>query len=376
MIQFNPFVIEGYLSPEYFCDRREETALLIEHLTNQRNVSLIAKRRLGKSGLIHHCFAQPLISENYYTFYVDIYDTKNLAELTFELGKCILSGLKSTGRKSWEGFINVLKSLKSSITFDINGIPEWSISMGEIVTPDITLDEIFTYLEHADKPCIVAIDEFQTIADYQEKTVEATLRKRIQNCHNVHFVYSGSKRHMMTEMFLTKSRPFYNSSVMMGLEAIDEEEYFTFANSHFAYNAQSISKEAFSYLYQKYEGTTWNIQYILNVLYTTKSSEITFQEKDIETATETILQRNTFAYKSLLYQLSPKQKHLLYAIAKEGKAQSIMSQRFLNKHKMTSSAVQGALKVLLDRDFVSNDDGVYYVYDKFFELWLNSILSK
>ena len=60
------------------------------------------------------------------------------------------------------------------------------------------MDEIFHYLQQADKPCVVAIDEFQVIANYPEKTVEATLRKRIQQCHNAHFIYSGSKRHTLT----------------------------------------------------------------------------------------------------------------------------------------------------------------------------------
>ncbi|MCQ2220168.1 MAG: ATPase [Prevotella sp.] len=371
MIQFNPFIIEGYKSPEYFCDRREDTSVLTEHLTNQRNVSLIAKRRLGKSGLIHHCFAQKEICNQYHTFYVDIYDTKNLTEFTFELGKCVLNGLKSSGRQAWESFLNILKSLKSSISFDINGMPEWSLSIGEITSPIITLDEIFYFLEHSDKPCLVAIDEFQVIADYPEKTVEATLRKRIQDCHNVHFIYSGSKRHMMAEMFLTKSRPFYNSSAMMGLEPIDKTEYLSFANNHLASNAQSISHDAFDYLYDTYSGITWNIQYVLNVLYATKTTEIVFSQSDVDAAIETILQRNTFAYKSMLFLLSPKQKHLLYAIAKEKGLQGIMSQRFLHKYNMTSSAVQGAIKILLDKDFVTYDEGVYSVYDKFFEQWLN-----
>lgn len=371
MIQFNPFIIEGYKSAEYFCDRREDTAVLTEHLTNQRNVALIAKRRLGKSGLIHHCFAQKDICSQYYTFYVDIYDTKNLAEFTFELGKCILNCLKSSGRRTWESFLNILKSLRSNISFDINGTPEWSLSIGEITSPIMTLDEIFYFLEHADKPCLVAIDEFQVIADYPEKTVEATLRKCIQDCHNTHFIYSGSKRHMMTEMFLTKSRPFYNSCAMMGLAPIDKTEYLYFANDHLASNVQSISNDAFDYLYDTYSGTTWNIQYVLNVLYATKTSEIVFSQNDVETAIETILQRNTFAYKSMLFLLSPKQKHLLYALAQEKSIKGIMSQSFLRKYNLTSSAVQGAIKVLLDKDFVTYDEGVYSVYDKFFEQWLN-----
>lgn len=232
MVQVNPFIIEGYLSPEYFCDRVEETALLTRHLTNRCNVALIAPRRLGKSGLIYNCFQPENIREQYHCIYLDIYDTKNLNEFVYALGKGILTALKPKGRKVWEFFLNTLLSLKSTISFDINGNPEWSVGIGDIQTPEITLDEIFAYLEQADKPCLIAIDEFQTIANYPEKTVEASLRKRIQNCHNANFVFSGSKRHMMALMFTSLSRPFYHSSSIMGLEAINEQTYLAFANHH------------------------------------------------------------------------------------------------------------------------------------------------
>lgn len=373
MTQFNPFIVEGYKSPEYFCGRALDTQLLKEHLQNQRNVALISPRRLGKSGLIHNLFYQEEIRKSFYTFYVDIYDTKNLTEFTYEFGKCVLEVLKSAGRQAWETFVAVLRSLKMGISFDMNGNPEWGVSIGEIRTPDVLLDEIFNYLEHADKPCIVALDEFQVVAAYPEKTVEATLRKRIQNCHNVHFIYSGSKRHMMAEMFLSNSRPFYNSTTLMGLDPIDPTLYYEFANKHLNGSRQSISQEAFDHLYAWAEGVTWYIQSVLNALYASKQSDVEFGISDVDSAIETIVHRHTFAYKALLYQLSAKQKQVLQMIAMEGKAQQIMSQQFLGKYSVTASTVQAAVKVLLDRDFITFDENTYQVSDKFFELYLRKI---
>lgn len=370
MVQINPFLIEGYLSPEYFCDRTEETALLTRHLTNRCNVALIAPRRLGKSGLIYHCFQQKEIREHYHCIYIDIYDSKNLSEFVYALGKGILTALKAKGRKVWEFFINMLQSLKSTISFDINGNPEWSVGIGDIQTPDITLDEIFTYLEQADKPCLVAIDEFQTIANYPEKTVEATLRKRIQNCHNANFIFSGSKRHMMALMFTSQAHPFYHSSSIMGLDAIDEQTYLAFANYHLAKNNKEMTTEAFHYLYQRFDGITWYIQYVLNMLYTALSTQQTLGISDVESVIGNILSQHRFAYQALLYQLTTKQKQVLIAIAKEGAAKSIMSQEFLQKYRLGASTVQGAAKVLLDRDFITQDDGTYRLCDKFLELSL------
>jgi len=349
--------------------------LLTRHLTNRCNVALIAQRRLGKSGLIHNCFYQKAIREQYHCIFVDIYDTKDLNEFVYALGKGILTALKPKGRKAWEFFVNMLQSLKSTISFDINGNPEWSVGIGDIQAPDTTLDEIFAYLEHADKPCIVAIDEFQTIASYPEKTVEATLRKRIQNCHNASFVFSGSKRHMMALMFTSQSRPFYHSSSIMGLEPIERTVYRDFANRHLARNGKTISDEAFSYIYGRFDGVTWYIQYILNMLYTAISTDSILTTDDAKAAIAGILAQHRFAYQALVYQLTSKQKQVLTAIAAENGPTSIMSQAFLRKYGLGASTVQGAVKVLLDRDFISQDDGAYRLCDKFLEMYLQEELQ-
>ena len=372
MKQANPFVIEGYVSPEYFCDREEETALLTRHLTNGCNVALIAPRRIGKSGLIHNCFHQEQLSASHYLFYVDIYETKNLNEFVYELGKCVLNTLKPLGRKVWEGFLSILQSLKGAVTFDINGNPEWSLSIGEMVQPDTMLDEIFLYLEKADRPCIVAIDEFQVIATYPEKTVEAALRKRIQNCHNVRFVYSGSKRHMMAEMFASTSRPFYNSCSIMGLDVIPYDKYFAFAQGKMQAKSLAIPDEAFRIIYDSYDGMTWYIQYVLNILYTMKDDAGIISASDVETAVQTIMSQHSFAYKALLFQLPSKQKQVLTVIACEGKANNVMSKDFLRRHALTASSVQAALRVLLYKDFITFDDGFYKLSDAFFSQWIST----
>ncbi len=370
MSQRNPFIVEGYLSPEYFCDRVEETALLTRHLTNDCNVALIAPRRLGKSGLIMNCFHQEAVRDAYHCVYVDIYDTKNLGEFVHALGAAILKELRSKGRAAWEAFLAALQSLRSTISFDINGTPEWSLSVGDISTPTVTLDEIFAYLDTVDKPCIIAIDEFQAIATYPEKTVEATLRKHVQGCHNAHFVFSGSKRHMMAQMFATQAHPFYHSTSIMGLEPIAEGTYLDFANRHLATIGKTINPEAFHHIYCRFGGITWYIQYVLNMLYALKTEARELCLSDVTLCVTDILKQHKFAYQALIYQLTAKQKEVLTAIANEGNPQSVMTQDFLQKYRLGASTVQGAVKALLEKDFITQDEGCFQLCDKFLELWL------
>ena len=180
-IKTNPFIVTGKIEPEYFCDRVKESALLIKLLTNGNNSVLISPRRMGKTGLIEFCYDKPEIKNNYYTFFIDILHTSSLTEFTYVLGKEIYQTLVPKSHKMVNLFLKTLKSISGKFGFDITtGLPTFNIELGDIDSPQYTLDEIFKYLEIADKPCIISIDEFQQISKYPEKNIEALLRTHIQ----------------------------------------------------------------------------------------------------------------------------------------------------------------------------------------------------
>ena len=226
----NPFVVGKYLSKRYFCDRFEETEFLRKQISNGRDVALISPRRIGKSGLIQHFFSQQDIKERYHVFFVDIYATTSLAEFVYTLGKEIYEQLKPQTTVWKEKFFQVISSFRIGFKLDsLSGNPTFDLGLGDIQAPQTTLDEIFAYINEADKPCVIAIDEFQQIGEYAEKNVEALLRTKIQKCHRAQFIFSGSKRHMMSNMFNSPSKPFYQSAISMGLEPIPVEVYTDFA---------------------------------------------------------------------------------------------------------------------------------------------------
>ena len=114
------------------------------------------------------------------------------------------------------------------------------------------------------------------------------------------------------------------------------------------------------------------MQYILNMLYTSLSDSPKLSLADVQAVKAEILSQQRFSYQALLYQMTAKQKQVLTAIAQEQKAASVLSQTFLQKYQIGASTVQGAIKVLLAADFITNDQGVYEVCDKFFERYLRA----
>lgn len=372
----NPFITTGYAGAAYFCDREQETVDLTRMLVNGNNVALISPRRYGKTNLIRHCFAQPAIADNYYTFIIDIYSTKSVADLVYRLGLSILETLKPMGRKAWENFIAVLSSVRQGIGYDSLGNPAWMMSIGDIATPTTTLEEIFYYLEHADKPCIVAIDEFQQITQYGDELIEATLRTHVQYCTNTHFIFSGSQRHLMGQMFTSPARPFYQSVAIYNLPLLPEDKYTEFCERLFEERGKHVSPEVPHALYERFEGVTYYMQRVMNELFARTSTEETCTEEQIEDAIRYIILTSATTYEDLMYQLPERQSLVLQAIAKDGKAQNLTSGKFIKRHGLLSaSSVKSAVPALLDKGLITCEKGIYQVYDKFLEMWLQQSRS-
>lgn len=210
-ISTNPFLITGYQGPDYFCDREKETASLMSALKNGRNITLISPRRMGKTGLIKNVFYY-IQKENKSAacFYLDIFSTQNLQEFVSLLGRSVLGKLDTLSQSTLKSLFSFFKSCRPVISADeITGMP--SVTLDFIPErSEETLKEIFTYLNQSGVECYIAIDEFQQIMEYPEKGVEGLLRSYIQFTPNVHFIFSGSKKHLMESIFFSIKRPFTN----------------------------------------------------------------------------------------------------------------------------------------------------------------------
>ena len=374
----NPFIVTGKIESEYFCDRVQESARLVKSITNGNNMVIISPRRMGKTGLIQFCYDKPEIANEYYTFFIDILHTSSLREFTYLLGREIYETLLPRSRKMSDLFIRTLKSISGKFGFDpITGMPTFNVELGDIDRPEYTLNEIFRYLTDADKPCVVAIDEFQQIAKYPEKNIEALLRTHIQKLHNSHFIFAGSERHMMQEMFTSAARPFYHSADILELKAIGPEIYIPFIVGHFEKRNRRIATENVGKVYDLFKGHTYYIQKTFNEAFADTPEGEECSLETIRAAIDNMVASNDTIFREILSNIPEKQKELLYAIAKDGEASRITSAEFIKRHSLTSaSSVQSAMKKLLEKDIITEINKVFSVTDKLFAMWMNLLYGE
>lgn len=368
----NPFKVGRFIPEEFFCDRDTETATLIKHVENGRNVALIGPRRLGKSGLIEHLFQQPAIQKSYYTFYIDIYSTRSVSELVYAWSKELYRKLAPETSPWSEQFFKFMSSLRVGFKLDaMTGEPTFDLGLGDIKSPDITLDQLFNFMEAADKPCLVAIDEFQQIAEYNDKGIEAALRSKIQKCKNTSFIFSGSKRHVMSMMFNSPQKPFYQSAITMGLSPIPENTYVQFATHLFELFDKRVSPDVIRTVYREFEGVTWFVQMLMNELFSLTPHGTTCEMPQVDVALENIVMSQEAQYKELMSLIPPKQKQVLQAIAREGRASNVTSAQFIRKYQLPSaSSIQSAIKGLTEKEILTQEDGCYRIYDYFLAYWI------
>lgn len=375
--KINPFPTTGYFGKDYFCDRETELASLKQQVENNTNSTLISIRRLGKSALIHRLFDEFGTSKSHYCVYTDIYPTQNLKEFTENLSRAILQQIpeqKSAGKR----FLELLKGFHPIITYDpLTGQPEVSFGFTEPKMAERTLAGIFQFLEEREKPVLIAIDEFQQVAYYPEANTEALLRSYIQRLTNVRFIFSGSNKHMMTELFNSAKRPFFSSTQITHLSSIAEDKYSVFIRSKFMDVGRVISEEALCFILSWTNSHTYYTQTVCNNIFASPLKVI--REEDVKLLCREMLASQQATYIQYRQLLSPVQWQLLIAIAKEEKVYQPQSKAFLQKYQVgTPSNSKRALEALLEKEMIYCEEDIntswYQVYDVFLARWMQLTL--
>lgn len=365
--EFNPFLLQGYTGGDTFCDRVAELAALREAMANQRNVSLISLRRLGKTALIRHFFAS---QRRFVPVFVDLYRTTDQESMVLRI---VQESLRQVGRPTGallKEVAHAMRSLEFNLAFDpLTGLPEFGVSARPGMKQAMALDELFTYLERHRKPVVIALDEFQQVMEYPERNTEALLREQVQRLRNVQFIFSGSDRRMMQAIFTSGRRPFFQATEPLHLGPIPAPLYAEFIQRHFKAARRRIAGAVVQEGLDWCRCHTYYVQYLFNRLYALGKRDVT--TLDLAHTRMSILQERAPEYMTLKRLLSPHQAALLTAIAREGAVAAPTAMEFVVRHRLSAlSTVRQALGVLQEKELVHQAADGYRVTDVFLGHWL------
>lgn len=373
----NPFIIKSYESKELFCDREEELQLMLRNCINGTDMTLISQRRVGKTGLVLRLFDELHdVRPDIHTIYFDIFASRNIDDFIKLMAEATMKQFPSKTSMG-EKLLTFIKSLRPQLSFDtITGEPQLQIAYQTAHEKEFTLKGLFDFLDRQNEKIVIAIDEFQQIRDYPEQNIEALLRTYIQQTHNLCFIFCGSKKHIMADIFANEKKPFYNSTTFVSLDKISEESYSTFIRRLFNERQRSITDEALQFILDWTRRHTYYTQQLCHTVYANESESVTID--DVKIACEELMKQGEAVYLQYRQMLTDKQWSYLIAVAKEGSVQQITASAFLKDHKIGTPSVSRRLAESLCEKGLLNDNvtlegTIYTLNDVFLSHWMERL---
>ncbi|MBQ7511131.1 MAG: ATP-binding protein [Prevotella sp.] len=373
----NPFIIKSYESKELFCDRKEELQLMLRNCINHSDMTLISQRRMGKTGLILRLFDELHATKpDIHTIYLDIFASRNIDDFIKLLAEATMKSFQPK-TSIGERLMTFIKSLRPQLSFDnITGEPQLQIAYQTAHEKEYTLRGLFDFLDSQKVPIVIAIDEFQQIRDYPEQNMEALLRTYIQQMHYLTFIFCGSKKHLMADIFANEKKPFYSSTAFVSLGKICEDAYSEFIRHLFADNGRRITDDALQFILSWTHRHTYYTQQLCHTIYANNHQIITIEE--VKLACEQLMRQGEAVYLQYRQMLTDKQWDYLIAVAKEGNIRQISASKFLKKYKIGTPSVSRRLADALCEKGLLNDEStlegtIYSVSDVFLSHWMERL---
>lgn len=373
----NPFVTGGYAGPDYFCDRQNETDMLLKGISSKRNITMISLRRMGKTGLLKH--VKHLLEHKPNGFgrkktpvvviYADLMPTMNGNDMLNTISSALLR-LKQDEKNFFEKILAILAALRPKITYDnLTGQPVLELKVESPADVQSGFEHLLSFISEIKQDLVFMFDEFQQISRYPEKNMEHLLRAIIQAYPTIPFIFSGSSKHMLEPMFSSAGRPFYQSADLLYLDKIPESGYRDFIVEKFASGGIKTDDEAISRIFIWTRLHTFYVQHVCNLLF--EYGRKVVDQDLISQVLHRILISHEPLFASYRNLIPGHQFRLLQAIAVEDGIAQPTSGDFIRDHKLTSaSSVATSLKALSQKEMIVQSGSQWVVYDVFFSRWL------
>ena len=362
----NPFSYSEFVTGEAFCNRKKELEDLIYYARNSQNVLLYSHRRMGKTSLLHEVIhrlkkMRPRIN----SVYIDLYGT--LDENDFI--NSILTSLTQIESKL-ERILKSLPGLKVTGSFDpVTGLPTLSASIQSRETPQYLEKALQVLRSYSEKQkLLVVFDEFQEIAKYSGQGFEKRLRKVIQGHRNISYIFSGSQKHLLIQMFDSAKHAFYKMARSYPLQTIEMRHFIGWAKRLFNKKNIALKEEIIVKIVELCDYQPMYVQQFLFDLWRSDSIDLTVLE-DIEKLVISS-QKNQFIV--LWDLLTLNQKRALRLIAESG-SKGIYTAELLQQAGFNSGSVlQRALSALTKKEILTKN-GTYQFQDAMLEKWIQRL---
>lgn len=356
----NPFKYGSVVQGKDFCGRSDLIKQILGHIQSSQNIVVYGERRVGKTSLIYEA-ARRL--KDYRPLRIDLMNIKSSNSLCRKM----LSALGAVEQQAgfFERFLKSIPSLRPALSIDpITGTPTITLDTSISLT-ERNLQEIIGLIKVAykRKPLVVIMDEFQAILEIPDSDEAiAELRAQIQHATDIPFIFAGSIRQQMEEIFTSSSSPFFKSAIPLELPPLPYDEFAPFLLQRFKKGGRDIREDFLKKIFDLAGGITGDVQQFCEALWSKTDPGDTIDQEHVNAAIDLLISRESLSFQIILARLTDLQVRVLRALAEIG-GKKPTSKAFLKKvESHNASEITQALARLAQMKIIyRNQDGWKYM---------------
>ena len=367
----NPFRFGDPVQGDYYMPLPEFDRLVSQFLENRIHTVLIGPRRFGKTSFVLRLLEE-FEANGKVCLFVDIFNITSHRDFLQQILRALRA--KKTWREKLRSWIETIPRLRPRLSMEndaSSGLPSFSLSTDITEDKDVkeTILDVFAAIERLGDQVVVAIDEFQKIAEIHDGGwLEATLRTQMQQLPNTTFLFTGSRRSVISDMLNNQARPFYRSCQTLEFPAFGGE-FIDWILGRFALVEMECDREALLELQREVQNTPNYMQMACFHLVAMGIERVTRDQ--VAKVLRVMVAQNAYAYQTLLNTLTAIQQRSLRLAAKVGS--QIFSKELLERYEIPSgAALASSIRSLKDKQILDEGSarGVVVFDDPLFAIWL------
>jgi len=363
----NPFRYGQVVTHDFYCSRPDLEAELTKKLRSGQNILVTGERRIGKTSLLLRAIES---MKGKKPLYIDLLGVKTIDDIH----KRFLNAIVRYESKAQflQNMLKKMSLLRPTMSFDpMSGLPSISIDNSYEIKPD-SLDGVLSVLEEsAFSHAVVVIDEFQDVmncSDYRQ--ILAIMRSRIQFIDKTPFVFSGSIRSALENIFNDPDSPFFKAAITHTVGPIAHVEYRAFIEKRFTTGGIKIDTDHLESIFSMAGENTGDIQQLCSAVYDVANRGSTISDAVLNEALIYIFAQEQKGYESSLAVVTSIQLKCLTAVARIG-GKGVLSHSFIAATGIRQpSTIKKSLERLCTLRILFHIDGTYRFVNPYFGRWL------
>jgi AAA+ ATPase superfamily predicted ATPase len=347
-----------------FCNRINELERLKHDISLMKPTLIVSSRRLGKTSLVLKAIERTKLPYVQFDF-LSVISEEDVERIILKgIGK-LITKIEKGPRKALKLATDFFAGLSIQAVVDKLGL---SIEIKQRVQKPVAnilniLERLESLSQKYNKKLILFFDEFQQIGEITEdNAIESVIRQVAQQSKNIMFIFSGSNRHLLNEMFNDKKRPFYKMCDHIGLDRISIDAYTPYIQK--AADAKwkkPISDAALDLIFIYTQRHTYYINLLCSRLWELNKPP---SADDVSVAWFNYVEQERSPVANELDALSKNQRKLLITLARTDGTATPRSAQFVSAANMSSATIGQALEFLVRKDYLYKDEnGCYQVLD-------------